>query len=109
MNSEVERSLQEQLVALEQDTASEDVFRLAQVRNNALQQKPRTIRKGLWPAMATAFGSAILIAVLYSPTESLLSPNKEFSNDDFYSELSDDNFELYDDLEFYDWLADIET
>tara|TARA_B110000902_G_C14031242_1_gene484150 strand:+ start:56 stop:388 length:333 start_codon:yes stop_codon:yes gene_type:complete len=110
MNSNnTERSLQEQFVALEQDTASEDLFRLAQARNNALQQKPRTISKALWPAMATAFGSAILIAVLYSPTDSLLSPNTEFSSDDYYSELSDDNFELYDDLEFYDWLADIET
>ena len=47
--------------------------------------------------------------MLYSPTDSLLSPNTEFSSDDYYSELSDDNFELYDDLEFYDWLADIET
>ena len=109
MNSNTERSLQEQLVALEQNTASEDLFRLAQARNNALEQKPRTISKGLWPAMATAFGSVALIAVLYSPIESVLSPNTEFGSDDYYSELSEDNFELYDDLEFYDWLADIES
>ena len=109
MNSNTERSLQEQLVTLEQNTASKDLFRLAQARNNALEQKPGTISRGLRPAMATAFGSAVLIAVLYSPIESILSPSTEFSSDDYYSELSEDSFELYDDLEFYDWLADIES
>lgn len=109
MNSNTERSLQDQLVALEQDTAREDIFRLAQARKNALQQKPKTSSRGLWPAIATGFASAILIAVFYSPTDSLLSPTTELNSDDYYSELSDDNFELYDDLEFYDWLADIET
>ena len=104
-----ERKLQEQLAALEQNTSTEDLFRLAQARNNALKQTPRRTNRGLWPAMATAFGSVALIAVLYSPIESILSPNTAFDSDEYYSELSEDNFELYNDLEFYDWLADIDS
>jgi|TARA_B110000977_G_C11012575_1_gene468261 hypothetical protein len=109
MNSNTERSLQDQLVALEQDTANEDLFRLAQGRNNALQQKHRKTSSILWPALATSMGSALLIALLYTPTDSLLSPEREIIGDDYYSELAEENFDLYDDLEFYDWLADMES
>jgi hypothetical protein len=109
MNSNTERSLQEQLVALEQDTANEDLFRLAQGRNNALQQKRRKASRILWPALATSMGSALLIALLYTPAGSIMSPEREIVGDDYYSEIAEENFDLYDDLEFYDWLADIET
>ncbi len=109
MNSNTERSLQDQFVALEQDTAKEDLFRLAQARNNALQQKRRKTNRILWPALATSMASALLIAVLYTPAGLIMSPQPEIISDDYYSELSEDNFELYDDLEFYDWLADVET
>jgi hypothetical protein len=54
-------------------------------------------------------GSALLIAVLYTPASLLMSPEREIIGDDYYSELAEENFELYDDLEFYDWLADIES
>ena len=109
MNSNTERNLQEQLVALEQDTVNEDLFRLAQGRNNALQQKRRKTGSILWPALATSMGSALLIALLYIPTGSIMSPEREIISDDYYSELADENFDFYDDLEFYDWLADIES
>ena len=109
MNSNTERSVQEQLVALEQDTTNQDLFRLAQGRNNALQQKRRKTGSILWPALATSMGSALLIAVLYTPAGLLMSPEREIIGDDYYSELAEENFELYDDLGFYDWLADIES
>ena len=109
MNSNTQRSLQEQLVALEQDTASEDLFRLAQARNNALQQKPRKTNPIFWPALVTSLGSALLVALLYIPTGPTITPEREIIGDDYYSEVADEHFDLYDDLDFYDWLADIES
>jgi len=109
MNNSTEQSLRKRLEALEQDTANEDLFRLAQGRNAALQQKPRKTKPIFWPAMATSLGSALLIAVLYTPAGSVLSPKSEIVTEDFYTDLEDENLEFYYDLEFYDWLADLES
>ena len=109
MNSNTERNLQKQLVALEQDTASEDLFRLAQGRKNALQQKRRKTSWIIWPALATSLASALLIAILYTPIGLVISPERDIIKDDYYSELAEESIDLYDDLEFYDWLADMQS
>jgi len=109
MNNSTEQSLRKRLEALEQDTANEDLFRLTQGRNQALQQKPRKTKPIFWPAIATSLGSALLIAVLYTPTGSVLSPENEIITEDFYSDLADENLDFYYELEFYDWLADLES
>jgi len=54
-------------------------------------------------------GSALLVALLYIPTGPTITPEREIIGDDYYSEVADEHFDLYDDLEFYDWLADIES
>ena len=109
MNNSTEQSLRKRLEALEQDTANEDLFRLTQGRNQALQQKPRKTKPIFWPAIATSLGSALLIAVLYTPTGSVLSPENEIITEDFHSDLADENLDFYYELEFYDWLADLES
>jgi hypothetical protein len=38
-----------------------------------------------------------------------MSPPTDIAGDDYFSELSEENFDLYDDLDFYDWLADVES
>ena len=108
MNNSTEQRLRDDLIELEDKTTSEDLFGLAQARKNALLQNRRTGQRLLWPALATSFACVVLIAVLYSPALSIMSPETGIAADDYFSELSEENFDLYDDLDFYDWLADAE-
>ena len=109
MNSSTEQRLRDDLIELEHKTTSEDLFRLAQARKHALLQNRRTVQRLLWPALATSFACVVLITVLYSPVVSIMSPPTDIAGDEYFSELSEENFDLYDDLDFYDWLADVES
>jgi hypothetical protein len=120
-----ESNLRNDLQQLEQQTSSQDQFRLAQARSNALTQTKSGKKSYFWPALGTSFASLALVGVLSNPlqqTEPTISfsstgvntaSTSGISNDDYPFELSvdmmDDSIDLYEDLDFYDWLAQAES
>ena len=113
LNSTLNDRLHEDLVALEQETANGDLFRLAQARNSALQNSSGKLRKTLWPLWATSLASMVLVGVFVLQPQPLQhSDSPPLGNADTNNtvlEFSEENLDLYEDLDFYDWLADIET
>ncbi len=102
MNTKFEQSLQSDLRRSEQAIDAEHLQQLADFRLQALENTtltPRRLRRFLWPTAGMALAS-ILVLVLAMPFSPLgpTAPNEYVS----------DNLELYDDLEFYYWLADNE-
>ncbi len=102
MNTKFEQSLQSDLRHSEQAIDVENLQQLAGFRQQALEsatRAPRRLRRFLWPTAGMALAS-ILVLVLALP----LSPLGPTAANEYVS----DNLELYDDLEFYYWLADSE-
>tara|TARA_B110000967_G_scaffold50490_1_gene51575 strand:- start:3055 stop:3402 length:348 start_codon:yes stop_codon:yes gene_type:complete len=99
--------LRDNLLEQEQETASEDLFRLAQARNNALSQSRQCRKPFFWTALGTSLASvALIIAVLINPVEQVV-PSGNISISDIQAD--EPVIELYEDLDFYDWLASAET
>jgi len=121
LNGDLSSKLRKDLLTLEQETAGEDLFHLTQARNDALQQRRRNQRTLFWPVLGTTFASLFLIGLLLLPNQQtgIQSPiNSAQQNampitdtgvDDEMLEFSEENLDLYEDLDFYDWLADIES
>lgn len=99
-------SLRDNLLDQERETSSGDLFRLAQARKKALSQSRQSNKRFLWPALGTSFASVALIAVLISPTEQPL-PSGDMSMTEI--QVDEPLLDLYEDLDFYDWLASAET
>ena len=102
MKTEFEKSLQSDLRHSEQAVDAEHLQQLAGVRQLALENAtpaPRRLRRFLWPTAGMALAS-ILVLVFAMP----FSPLGPTAANEYLS----DNLELYDDLEFYYWLADNE-
>lgn len=106
MKTQFEQHLQSDLRHCEQTMDAEHITRLSTIRQQALSDapvspvsSPRRLRHFLWPTASMTLAS-LLILVLVSP----LSP---FTSAPMNKQVSD-NFEFYDDLEFYYWLADNE-
>lgn len=107
MNDHFEKRLRQDLRAREADMDAKDVFGLAQARNNALKGKQKRKRglQLLWPAMGTAFASVLLVMIFTGSPERATAP-KGLAADDY---LLDENADLYEDLEFYYWIAETEN
>jgi hypothetical protein len=105
-NNRDENKLRNDLHKLENETSSKDLFRLAQARNNALAQSVQSKKRFLWPALGTSLASVALIAVLINPADQI-----EPAGDISITEIKADEplLDLYEDLDFYDWLASAET
>jgi hypothetical protein len=101
-----ESKLRNDLHGLEEQTASQDLFRLAQARNNALSQSGLTKKRALWPVLGTSLASVALIAVLLNPAQETPSAVDISITD---TEIDESLIELYDDLDFYNWLSSAET
>ncbi len=92
----------------EQDLDANILSRLRQARTRALQgEKRREPRSWHWfpfPAagMATAL-VAILVAVFYITRSPVLEPHESMGDLEILA--SSDQLDLYEDLDFYDWLA----
>jgi len=106
MKTEFEQSLQSDLRHGEQAVDAGHLQQLASFRQQALgplssnaTQAPRRLRRFLWPTAGMALAS-ILVLVLAMP----FSPFGPTASNEYLS----DNLELYDDLEFYYWLAENE-
>lgn len=102
MKTKFEQSLQSDLRHSEQTIDAEHLQQLVGFRRQALENAtlaPCRLRRFLWPTAGMALAS-ILVLVLVVPFSSLgpAAPN----------EYVGDSLELYDDLEFYYWLADNE-
>jgi hypothetical protein len=112
-NSQFEQALQRDLQSMEAHSDAQDVFALAQARNQALAQSRNPSRKLLWPAMGASLASVSIAALLISgPSWQLFNSTEgnglltEPDNSMLISDFDTDAIELYEDLDFYYWLAD---
>ena len=114
-----EQHLKQDLLATEEATSAPEIFRLAQARNHALAQAHKPGARFLWPAFGTSFASALLVVVLFngqsgsaigieSKSETIVENSlaNESINDEELIYIDDDNIDLYEDLDFYYWLAE---
>ena len=92
------------LHSLENNLDSATVQELAERRQIALDTASTPLwQRWILPSGA-AFASALLLAIFLSP---LMSSISGFNDDATNTQLSE-NIELYEDLEFYSWLANAE-
>jgi hypothetical protein len=113
---DLNRRINNSLTELERDTAREDLCRLAQARNRALEQSAKSRKYVLWPALGASMASVALIVLLINPasqTESVMDislTENQFNESQFSeSQVGESLLDLYDDLDFYDWLAQADT
>ncbi|OUS13249.1 hypothetical protein A9Q89_03240 [Gammaproteobacteria bacterium 53_120_T64] len=105
MKTKFEQGLQTQLRGDEQAIDAGQSARLSAMRRQALDgqlgsaRAPRRFHGLLWPATGMALASLLALGLIMPLSSLAPTPSREYLND---------NFELYDDLEFYYWLADNE-
>lgn len=112
--SAFEQNLQQDLITLEETTGAPEVFRLAQARRRAMAQQKPSPSKILWPALGASVASLVLVGVMLSEPmafdnqqeASLTNQPDTEASDESLLEISDDHLYLYEDLDFYYWLAD---
>lgn len=106
MSNKAENKLRDDLRQLEDNSSNKDLFRLAQARNSALSQSRQSKKSFLWPALATSLASVALIVVLINPGKQFFPPENISATN---IQVDEPLIELYDDLDFYRWLASAET
>jgi len=106
MKTQFEQDLQTRLRHNEQTIDTASLTQLADIRQQALglqltskTNPPHLWRRFSWPTAGMALAS-LLVIVLVTPLSPFTSPSS--------IEYLSDNVELYDDLEFYYWLAENE-
>ena len=107
MSNRTENQLQEDqikrdLLELENSTSNRDLFQLAQARKKALSPQGKRRRRYLWPALGTSFASVALIVLLVNPGEQPL-PAMDMATADLQTD--DALYDIYEELDFYHWLA----
>ena len=111
IDHQLENSLQQELQCLENETEARNVFRLAQARNRALSQAGSGRKKGFIPTLGASMASILLVAFFFfqeAPTPLGNETISDVNSADSAFEFDDENVELYEDLDFYYWLADNE-
>ena len=96
-------TLQQDLQSLEADTEARDIFRLAQARNSALAKRGPGYARFLRPVFGASIMSVLMLPFLLSqnvPITSVDAVDAQYVND-----FSEQHIDLYEDLEFYYWLA----
>lgn len=109
-----EQDLQQDLLALEETTGAPEIFRLAQARREALAQNKSSHRRFLWPTFGASLASLLLVGVMLNgqmgldnQQEARLKTNgSEPINDQMLLDMADEPIDLFEDLDFYYWLAD---
>ena len=101
--SELEAKTQNLLRQSEQALESDVARQLKQVRQRALSKKQKESRlpSFLIPATGMALASLVALVLVYSPTGSIYNNDNEV--------LANENIELYEELDFYYWLASQES
>lgn len=108
---QLENSLQQDLQHLENETEARDIFRLAQARNRALSQADSEHKTGYLPLLGASVTSILLVAFFFfqeAPEKLHNDVISDINNLDSAFEFDDESIELYEDLDFYYWLADNE-
>ena len=109
-----EQGLQQDLLAQEETTGAPEIFRLAQARRRALAQEKTSQSSIFWPALGTSFASLLLVGLMLNgqmgvndPQEASLksTQDNETINDEMPLDMGDGYLDLYEDLDFYYWLA----
>ena len=112
-----EKQLQQDLRAQEDHTQAPEVFRLAQARRRALSQEKTPESSFLWPATGISLVSLLLVGVMLNgelgpstQQDVSLQPSSSPSatSDEALLYATEDYIEVYQDLDFYYWLADVE-
>jgi hypothetical protein len=106
MNDKTENRLRDDLRQLEDNSTSKDLFQLAQGRNSALSQSRQNKKSFLWPALATSLTSVALIVVLVNPEKPFIQAESISATN---IQVDEPLIDLYEDLDFYHWLASAET
>jgi len=106
--TDFEKKLAQQLRSTETETQAADLFRLAQGRNRALSQGKATSFRLSWPAAGATLASIIMFAVLLPDQPSTDQDRPLISGVSTEQLAVSDPIELYQDLDFYYWLADID-
>ena len=110
-----EQHLHQDLVALEETTAAPEIFHLAQARRRAMAQEKHSQPMILWPTFGVSLASLALVGVMLNgqmgldnQQEASIKGNlgNEVANDEMLLDTSDEYLDLYEDLDFYYWLAD---
>ena len=108
MTNQAIDNLQKDLQELENNTEARDIFRLAQARNKALSQSDSKQRNRLFPALGASMASILLVSFFFFQ-QVPISINDKFvsgvNSEERLFELDDENLDLYEDLDFYYWLA----
>lgn len=111
MTNQTTDRLQQDLRQLETGTEAQDIFRLAQARNRALSQTGAKSKLSFLPALGASMASVLLVSFLFID-ESQLSLTSDVISDITDQEpafkFDDENIELYENLDFYYWLAENE-
>lgn len=103
-----EAGLMQELRQLEASTEAADLFRLAQGRNQALIQKKAQGIRLAWPTAGVALASLILFAAVL-PEQNITAVDIQLVNGSIDNgTLANETIDLYEDPDFYYWLADIE-
>ena len=93
-------TLQQDLQSLEADTEARDIFRLAQARNSALAKRGPGYAKFLRPVFGASIMSVLMLSLFLLQNEPHTAVDAQYVND-----FSEQHIDLYEDLEFYYWLA----
>ena len=107
MSDHIEQQLQKTMRDCERDTSISESMALAEARRNALQQKKQPLLRFAWPT-AFSLACALLIAIFITPISENNTVAKPFSAELLLDEEGSDTLELYQELEFYYWLAQSE-
>ena len=106
-NSQFEQALQQDLYSLETRADAQDIFALAQARNQALAQSRSPSKKLLWPTLGASLASVFFAVLLVNgPSWQMFNPTESdglFTDPDssiLLSEFDADSIELYEDLDF---------
>lgn len=110
-NQQTEERFQSFLAQLpaEQPVSDEIAIRLAHARASAIRQlKPRR-SFGYWPAMAASVALAVTLGVLHWPAQNATPSSATVFVAELDVLIDDNERELIDELEFYQWLSAMEA
>lgn len=111
LNQEDERFVARVKALLDRSAADLDLSttrRLQRARLAALDAKPKGMRWAMW-AGGLAMASVAALAVLLWTKQPAPERNSVQALEELELILSPENVELAEDLEFYHWLADVDT
>ena len=102
-----ESNLKDDLLVIEQTTGAPEIFQLAQARHRALSQE-QSKATFMWPVLGATVASVLMVAVLVMPNNELSDNHlvDGITGEELFFEITEDNIELYEELDFYYWLAE---